>query len=83
MPKYTMQDQRAFTDYRPSCDLNRMLQEKFKVNNSHEYRYYLQKNAEEIMKNFTESSGKEECEFCPICKKSLDYKPTGDINKQM
>ena len=82
MPKYTMEDQRAFTDYNPSCELNRKLQEKFNVKNSHEYRYYLQKNAENIIKQFSQESAKPECEFCPVCKKALEYKPTGN-NKQM
>jgi hypothetical protein len=79
MPKYTMEDQRAFTDYHTSCDLNRMLQQQFKVKNSHEYRYYLQKNASDIMKQFSQSAAKEECKLCPICGKALEYKPTGKI----
>lgn len=78
-----MQDQRAFTDYHSSCDLNKTLQEKFNVKNSHEYRYYLQKNAEKIMKEFAEGSAKEECKLCPVCGKAVEYKPSGDINKQM
>jgi len=74
-----MEDQRAFTDYRPSCELNRILQDKFKVQNSHEYRYYLQKNAEQIMKDFSDSAKHADCKFCPICSKALEYKPTGQI----
>lgn len=83
MPKFIMSDQRVFTDYHSSCDLNRMLQEKFKVQNSHEYRYFLQKNAEQIMKEFTDSASKQECKLCPICGKALEYKPGSDLNKQM
>lgn len=83
MPKYTMSDQRMFTDYHSSCDLNRILQEKSNVKNAHEYRYYLQKNAEELMKEFAKSGSNEECKLCPVCGKALEYKPTGDVNKQM
>ena len=53
MPKFVMSDGRAFTDYSPACALNEQLQTKFNVKNSHEYRNYLQKNGEAIMKENT------------------------------
>jgi hypothetical protein len=78
-----MQDSRVFTDYQTSCQLNDLLQKKFNVKNSNEYRYYLQQNAEQIMKDFTKASGKEECESCPVCGKALEYKPTGNTDSQL
>jgi hypothetical protein len=60
-----------------------MLQTKFDVKNAHEYRYYLQRNAEKIMKDFQSSASHQECESCPVCGKALEYKPTGDTNNQM
>lgn len=83
MPKYTMSDKRVFTDYHPSCELNKLLQEKYNVKNSHEYRLFLQKNAEKIMKEFSKNTNQEECKLCPVCGKAVEYKPTGDINYQM
>ena len=53
MPKYTMSDKRVFTDYHSSCELNKLIQQKYELQNSHEYRLFLQKNAEKIMKEFS------------------------------
>jgi hypothetical protein len=69
MPRYTMSDGREFTDYNPSCELNRMLQNKYKVQNSHEYRYFLQKNAEKVMSELSKMD--KQCVFCPVCNKAL------------
>jgi hypothetical protein len=71
MPRYTMSDGREFTDYNPSCELNRMLQNKYKVQNSHEYRYFLQKNAEKVISELSKMD-KQTCVFCPVCKKALE-----------
>ena len=47
--KNAMQDCRAFTDYNPNCALNEHIRQKAGVNNSTEYRLYLQRNACKIM----------------------------------
>ena len=83
MPKYTMSDKRVFTDYHSSCELNKLIQQKYELQNSHEYRLFLQKNAEKIMKEFSQSANHEDCKLCPICGKATEYKPNGDINRQM
>jgi len=75
MPKFVMSDGRSFTSYQPSCQLNADLQEKYKVKNSHEFRYYLQKNAEAIMKDNISNSDKM-CTLCPVCKSALEWKPS-------
>ena len=74
MPKFVSEDGRQFTDYTPSCSLNASLQEKYKVSNSHEYRYYLQHNAEQIMKDLANCKD-ETSKACPVCK--IELKPTG------
>jgi len=75
MPKFVMSDGRMFTDYQPSCDLNNYIQNKYQIKNSHEYRIFLQKNAEQIMKDMTQCNEGTECKICPICKEAIDYKP--------
>jgi len=75
MPKYIMSDGRAFTDYNPSCSLNNNLQKKYNVKDSHEFRQYLQHNAEQVMKDLANCDPKDQCALCPVCKQALEYKP--------
>ena len=71
--KFAMEDGRVYTSYQPSCSLNYDIQKKYNIeNNSHEYRYYLQRNAEKLIGDFRT---KGDCVLCPICKASLSYKP--------
>lgn len=70
-----MSDGRQFTDYQPSCSLNKILQDKFKVKNSHQYRLFLQQNAQELMKEFSKYDVDSPCRMCPVCKQALEYKP--------
>lgn len=72
MPKFTMSDGRAFTDYHPSCTLNQLLQDKYKLSNSHEYRYFLQKNADKIRLDLAQCDPQQECTICPVCKQALE-----------
>ena len=44
-----MSDGRNFTDYRPNYELNQTLKEKNKLDNSHNYRNFLNNNAEKII----------------------------------
>ena len=76
MPKFVSEDGRAFTSYKPSCSLNEMLQKKYNVTNSHEYRYYLQKHAEQVKKDLMElCDPQSDCKICPVCKQALEYAP--------
>jgi hypothetical protein len=75
MPKFTMSDARAFTDYHPNCDLNGAIQKKYNIANSHAYRQFLQKNAEKLMTFNMESSEQTDCKICPVCKEAIDYVP--------
>ena len=79
--KFTMSDGRGVgTSYEPDCDMNRTIQQKYKVQgNEHAYRLFLQQNAEKIMKDISTSASKGDCAFCPQCAQSLKYKPTGNI----
>jgi hypothetical protein len=72
MPKYVMSDGREFTDYNPACVLNEMIQQKYKITNSHQYREFLQKNAEEVRKALADCDTKRECKICSICQKALE-----------
>lgn len=72
MPKFVMSDARAFTDYNPNCDLNNIIQKKYKVDNAN-YRSFLQQNAKKLI---AESFKQDEpCTLCPVCKASVEYKP--------
>ena len=50
-PVFNMSDGRHFTNYNSRCMQNDSLSNTGKVMNSYEYRIYLQKNAEKIMKS--------------------------------
>ena len=74
---YKMQDGRVFTDYNPSCSLNKFLQNKFNTSNSHEYRYYLQKNADNVRDDFHKCAMRDvnECVLCPVCNNAVSWSP--------
>ena len=71
MPKYVMNDGREFTDYSASCILNNLIQVKYKLNNSHDYKNFLQKNSDQVMKDLADCTSKQSCDLCPVCKQSL------------
>ena len=74
--RYAMADGREFTSYEPACSLYAFLNNKYAPSlNSNDFRNYLQKNAEKLQKDFSDCSKKEDCKFCPVCTKALDYKP--------
>jgi hypothetical protein len=79
MPKFVSEDGRQFTDYSPSCSLNQFLQQKYNVTNSHEYRYFLQRHAEQVMKDMANCDPKSDCSFCPVCEKTLEWKPKREM----
>ena len=51
---FKMDDERLFTNYNSRCMVNDSISRTGKVMNSYEYRMFLQKNAEEIMKKNVE-----------------------------
>lgn len=44
-----MADGRHFTDYRPSCEINATIRDDNKLKNSHDYRNFLQQNANTLL----------------------------------
>jgi len=75
MPKFAMSDARVFTDYNPNCEMNNTIQNKYKIMNSQHYRHFLQKNADKIMLDNTQSSQQPDCKLCPVCKDAIESKP--------
>jgi hypothetical protein len=75
--KYAMADGRM-TSYEPNCSLNLRVQQKYNIkgDNIHDYRKFLQQNANQIIKDFDDNTGA--CKLCPVCQSSLTYKPTGN-----
>jgi hypothetical protein len=75
MPRYVMSDGRGFTDYQPSCTLNKQIQDKYSLTaNTHQYRYFLQQNAEKLIQDFAASSNAPSCTLCPVCQMALESK---------
>lgn len=62
-----MSDARHFTDYRPNCMVNNKLRIQKNLKNSFEYRNFLSRNAEDIMKHNLEVAYK--INGCGSCKK--------------
>lgn len=54
--KNVMQDCRAFTDYNPNCALNEYIKTKYGIQNSTEYRLFLQRNACQVMGDLRKQS---------------------------
>lgn len=52
-----MSDGRAFTSYKPSCELNAAIQKAAKAETSSEYRQFLQVNADELIKKMNTKQG--------------------------
>lgn len=73
MPIYKM-DNAPWTDYNPNCSLNNYLQKKYQTGNSHDYRYFLQRNAEELRKNFS-NCAKKEVSQCQYPNTQVNWKP--------
>lgn len=70
-----MSDGREFTDYNAACLLNEMIQKKYKITNSHQYRQFLQQNSDDVRKALADCDTKRDCKVCPICDQTLAWKP--------
>lgn len=80
--KFVMSDGRSVgTSYTPNCSLNAILQEKYKTTDSHAFRYFLQQNAEQVMKDL-QPADESKCKSCPVCMASLSYKPLGNVESK-
>jgi len=62
--------------YSPNCSLNASLQQKYNTSDSHAFRYFLQQNAEKVMKDLQPNEDSK-CKTCPVCQSSIEYKPLG------
>jgi hypothetical protein len=69
-----MADGRAFTIYSPSCSLNQYYQQKYNLKDSNEYRQFLQKNADKLREEMEKCLPKDDCDICPVCKRSTATK---------
>ena len=75
--KFVMSDGRSVgTSYTPNCSLNATLQQKYGTADIHAFRYFLQQNGEQVMKDL-QPIDESKCKSCPVCSASLSYKPTG------
>jgi hypothetical protein len=72
MPKFVMSDGRMFTDYSPSCELNKNIQQKYNIQNSHEYKKFLQNNAENLITGMSKCVEGEDSKVCPVCKLEIN-----------
>ena len=77
-----MSDGRVYTNYKNDCEMNAFIQNKYAPgSNEHQFRYALQRNADQIMKDLAAFDGTG-CKSCPVCSQALSYKPTGDAKAQ-
>lgn len=76
MVKFVASDGRAFTDYRPSCQINDNIQRGSGQMNEREYRMYLQHNAAKLIEQNrikADASHKMNC-HCPTCDSAVAKK---------
>ena len=73
MPRYI--SYANFTDYRPNCFIENDIQTKNGIKNSFDYRMFLIKNTERLIKEASEQFKDEKCVFCPVCQSAIDLKP--------
>jgi len=76
MVKFVAEDARAFTDYRPNCQINDNIQRGSGQMNEREYRMYLQHNAAKMIEQNrmkADASHKMNC-HCPTCSSAMDMK---------
>ena len=64
MTRPGMNDGRCFTSYMPNDILNSQIKQKLNIKTDHEYRKYLQNNAETIMKNMSKVCFSDETKIC-------------------
>lgn len=65
-----MSDGRHFTDYRPNCELTQMVRVDNNLNNSYQYRLFLQMNAEALANADRKDACLKNC--CTPCMESFD-----------
>ena len=66
-----MSDGRFVTSYKPNCEINNAIQEKYNIKNSHDFRMFLQTNASTLMSEFSKNIKNENCVMCPVCNSEL------------
>lgn len=77
-----MDDGRAFTDYRPSSDVENMIQYSNNIMSSYQYRQFLIHNADKIMNvNTTYSNNKLSCDNCDAV--DVPFNTVCDVNTQI
>lgn len=67
--------------YMTNCSLNAILQQKYKTTDSHAFRYFLQQNAEQVMKDL-QPADESKCKSCPVCSRAISYKPLGNVESK-
>ena len=70
----------VFTDFNPNCSLNEYIQKKYNTGNSHEYRYFLQKNANNLRNSFSDCASKN-ANICTYHNDQSKWKPLTEYNK--
>ena len=70
--KFAMADGRQFTEWRSNCRLNNEIKNKLNITNDHDYRLYLQRNAEKVKSElFVQLPS---FKYCPVCEAAVDVK---------
>lgn len=68
-----MEDGRNYSNYEQSSSFNELLKNKANIQTNYDYRMYLQKNADSIIKN-NQLNACDECSTCPYNNKTTNKK---------
>lgn len=71
-----MADSRPITDYRPSCDINSAIMNKYGIKDNNQFRKYLQNNGKAILAELAGQNSPDLCKECPVCKESVTFGET-------
>jgi hypothetical protein len=73
--KFVDSSSRVFTSYEPRGQIDYNLQQKAGIKDMNSYRYYLQRNSDQLMKDFQTNGGNQSggtsVKNCPVCNKPL------------
>lgn len=77
----SMADGRVFTDYRPDCRMNQLIRYAFNINNSRDYREFLQQNAEKLRNMDRVIAARNASSYCNCDRSFVNY--GHDLNQHM
>ncbi len=69
---FPQSDGRVFTNYQANCSANASLMEKYNLKDNHEYRTFMHKNGDKVLKDL-KGAEDAQCSTCPSCGDAVQY----------